>query len=401
MHLYTLDAALRREAVIDKFESLIWTERFQDDGELQLVVESSKDARKLLKSGVRCVIDKSMRVMEIDTVNDGVTDDGRKTLEVTGISLEKILKDRVAKKSRANLTTEPTWDITDKPADVLRKVFTDICVTGVLNQYDAGGAVIGGDDRIPFIQSGTLSTPGNIPEPQDPITLKIEPQDLSTFIKSQCEVFDLGYQLLRNYDQSQLYFEIYSGNDRTTGQSALSPVVFAPELDNLTNTRELMTTADEKNVAYVFNDQGFEVVYADGTDPNISGLDRKVLMVKSENLDGTPTGAQITAFLIQRGKEELAKHRPFGAFDGEIDQNSAYQYGRDYYLGDLVEVRNTDGATNKMRVTEQIFSSNADGDRSYPTLAINTFITPGSWLAWDFNQVWADLGTTEYWENQP
>jgi hypothetical protein len=52
-----------------------------------------------------------------------------------------------------------------------------------------------------------------------------------------------------------------------------------------------------------------------------------------------------------------------------------------------------------MQVSEQIFVCDGEGERSYPTLAINQFIMPGSWLAWDYNQVWIDLGATEYWAN--
>jgi hypothetical protein len=61
----------------------------------------------------------------------------------------------------------------------------------------------------------------------------------------------------------------------------------------------------------------------------------------------------------------------------------------------MVEQRNTDGVTNKMRVTEQIFVNDKEGERSYPTLSLFQFINTGSWLSWEQNQVWADL------ENNP
>ena len=53
-------------------------------------------------------------------------------------------------------------------------------------------------------------------------------------------------------------------------------------------------------------------------------------------------------------------------------------------------MRNSDGITNQMRVTEQIFVSDIQGERAYPTLAIDRFITPGSWFAWDYNQTWVN-----------
>ena len=89
--------------------------------------------------------------------------------------------------------------------------------------------------------------------------------------------------------------------------------------------------------------------------------------------------------------------------DGEIRQNSQYVYNRDYYLGDLVEMRNVDGVANQMRVTEQIFVSDKEGERTYPTLAINTFVSTGSWLSMYPGLSWVDLdtNTTDVWENQP
>jgi hypothetical protein len=173
--------------------------------------------------------------------------------------------------------------------------------------------------------------------------------------------------------------------------------VFAPDLDNLQNTTELTTISGSKNVAYVFNAQGFEEVYAVGTDPEVAGFERRVLLVSADDIEGTPTAEEISTYLIQKGKDELSKARSFSAFDGEISQDSNYTYGIDYELGDIVELRNVDGATNKMRVIEQIFVSDAEGERSYPTLAINLFITPGSWLAWDYNQVWEEVDPDLDW----
>jgi hypothetical protein len=100
--------------------------------------------------------------------------------------------------------------------------------------------------------------------------------------------------------------------------------------------------------------------------------------------------------LTQKGNDELSKARSVSAFDGEIPQSGSYRYAVDYELGDLIEMRNQDGVTNNMRITEQIFASDSTGDRSYPTLAIDSSITPGSWFAWDYNQVWANV-TTPTW----
>jgi hypothetical protein len=105
--------------------------------------------------------------------------------------------------------------------------------------------------------------------------------------------------------------------------------------------------------------------------------------------------------LTARGVQELAKNNNITAFDGEIPEFSTYRYDVDYYLGDIIEVRNEDGVVNNVRVTEQIFSQDASGEKSYPTLSSRLVITPGVWAAWDSNQEWADVPDTEHWEDLP
>jgi hypothetical protein len=326
-------------------------------------------------------------MMEIDTITDEVNADGKKILVVVGPECVRVLEDRVAKKSTANLVTDPSWVITDTPANIARTVFNTIVRAPTLSP----------NDKINGLQPGSIFSASTIPENAVPITATIEPQSVYETLKSLGEQYDFGFRLIRNFDTTQLYFDIYTGNDRTTSQTTLAPVVFAPELDNLQNTKELTTFAGVKNIAYVYNSQGYKEVAAQGVDIlTISSFERRVLFVKADDLPGTPTAPEIDAYLAQRGAEELAKNQALSAFEGETNPNSQYQYGTDYGLGDLVEVRNSDGATNRMRVTEQIFVSDGEGDRSYPTLAINLFITPGSWLAWASNQVWSDL-TIETW----
>lgn len=391
MELYTLDPLLRRAEVIDKFESLIWTERFQAYGDFQLNIFSDYRARRLLREDTYLAMNNSNYVMRVETVEDDVNSDGQKILIVKGRSMESLLLDRVAYSATTDTTTTPKWTITDVPAAVARKIFHDICVTGILDT----------NDIIPFIYEGTFLSEDTIVEPIDPITVEMDPTTVYDAIVQISQVWNLGFRILRQYDLSKLWFDIYVGSDRTTGQTLLPAVVFAPELDNLQNTKELISIENAKNVAYVYSPAGFEVVYAAGVDPEIEGLERRVLVVNATDI--TADNPDVTAALQQRGYEELAKYRTYQAFDGEISQNSQYIYGRDYNLGDVVEMRNVDGVTNNMRVTEQIFVSDKDGDRSYPTMTLNTFINTGSWLSWTSNKAWFDFDTDmdSVWGNQP
>jgi len=391
MELYTLDSLYRRIQVIDRFESLIWTERYSGWGEFELDIDSTLANRRLLPAGTRLAMNESYRVMEVETFENRTDSEGRNLLTVKGRSLEKILEDRVARGTLGDLTTTPKWSLQGLPAAIARAIFTTICVNGQLDPNDV----------IPMvIESGGLFPADTIPEPTTEILYEIDPMTVYQAIKDLCDIYDLGFRLVRNFDTGQLHWDVYSGSDRTTGQTTLPPVIFSPDLGNLQNTTELTSIASAKNVAYVFSPVGHEIVYPPDVDPDVAGFERRVLLVNATDiqLEEGEDPAVASEKMIQRGLDELAKHRSFSGFDGEVSQNSEYKYGRDYHLGDLVDQRNTDGVGNYMRVTEQIFVSDKEGERSYPTLAVSKFIQPGTWLAWDFNQVWEEL-TTEEWSD--
>lgn len=364
--------------MIDRFESMIWTERFSAWGDFELHIFSTPEMRRLLPVGTRLAMSDSYRVMQVELVENSTDGEGREMLNISGRSLEAILDDRVARNTFANLTTAPKWVIANHtPAYIARFIFNSICRDNTIFP----------DDEIPFLQTGSLFPVGTIPFPDDIITIELSLQSVYKAIKDICDAYDLGFRLVRNFDESELYFDIYAGNDRTTLQNTLAPVVFAPNLDNLTNISEVTSIGNYKNVAYVFHPNGAQVVTADGVSVEVEGFDRRVMEIDASDID-LPAGAELNTALQQRGRDELAKNRPIQAFDGELPSNSPYKYEVAYMLGDLIEMRNADGVTNQMRVTEQIFVSDAQGERSYPTLAIDRFITPGSWFAWDYNQTW-------------
>jgi hypothetical protein len=390
MEVYILDSLRRTISVVDKYESIVWTERFSAYGDFEWHLHSTLDNRSRLTAGLWLVIEVSYRVMVIETVEDTTDEEGRDILIVRGRSIEAIMLSRLARSAMSNLTATPKWSITDQPADIARKYFHDICVTGVLNAGDVIAGVT--ESRMPLLPTDTIS------EPSDTVTFEIDPMTLYDATKRICDIYLMGFRFVRHPTTWALYYDIYMGSDRTTNQTALPAVVFSTSMDNLSNTTELTSIALYKNVAYVLSPVGSETVYADDVSSSIAGFDRNVLFVVADDItSGVPATA--TAQMIQRGKEELAKYRRFTAFDGELNQNSQYRYGTDYNLGDLVEFQNEEGTSSLMKVTEQIFVSDKNGDRSYPTLVIDSFITPGSWDDYAPDGTWDAQGASLHWDD--
>lgn len=389
MEVYILDSLYRRTDVVDRYESLIWTERFSSAGDFELKLHSTLANRNRFVEGVKLAILPSYRVMIVETVEDSTDDDGQDVLTIKGPSLESVLDQRLARSAMTDTTTNPSWTLTGTPKAIATQMFHDICVTGVL---DTG-------DKIPMINEGSIFPADTIPAPTGSITYVVDPDTLYTAEKTLCDQYLMGFRLVRNSDTAQLWFDIYMGSDRTSHQFVLPAVIFSSGMENLQNTSELRSISPYKNAAYVITPVGTRIVYPDDVDPTTSGFERRVLIVKSDDITDTdPVVAQ--ALMLQAGVDALAANRKIHAFDGEISQSSQYVYGVDYNLGDLVETRNADGVSNNMQVTEHIFVSDAQGVRSYPTLAVTQFIIPGSWIALPADKIWTDF-TTERWIDLP
>jgi hypothetical protein len=163
-------------------------------------------------------------------------------------------------------------------------------------------------------------------------------------------------------------------------------------LAKLTTMHRLLTQ-DLTNITAVTTLIGTTLTTAQITDINAA-------VTTSSGYNATEDAA-LAVLLQARGLQELAKKNNITAFDGQIPQFGSYQYDLDYFLGDIVEVRNEDGIVNDVRVTEQIFSQDPSGEKSYPTLSSRLVIKPGVWASWDANQQWNDVVDTEHWADLP
>lgn len=370
MEYYTLTDTLQQNELIQGFQSIIWTERYFTPGEFQIVTKSSFNARSQFAVGTRITREGSTYVGVIDTLSDAEDQDGIRLLTITGKFMEQIFEDRAAISALADTTTVPNWVLTGTPRAIIQELFDAICVRCVISQADS----------IPFYTFGILLPTGNLIEPTDVITVTLQPQSLLSAMTQLCQQYNYGFRLVKDGEKGRLYFEIYVGNDRTTAQSIYNPVLFDPDLENLSQISLLSSTAIHKNVAYVIAANGAVIVYGPDADPSTSGSDRRVLLVSSNNSGAA--GPDLNTALQAEGQLALAQQPVIYAFDGQLPPTSNYIYGVDYNLGDKVEERNQDNDGNHMIVTEQIFASSNTGETAYPTLSLLSVIVPGSYLAW-------------------
>lgn len=402
MDIFILDTLLRQIDVVDQFVSLIWTERFAEMGDFELVTLSTSANRKRFVFDTMLTISASKRVMRVETIEETVDFDSGAVLKIKGREFVSITEQRTAVSiSPFTGLIRSSWDVHGwDPVGLIQYFFFTICLYEELSP----------DDTIPFLQEEGegLYPPGTIPIPSSGgITWEQKPASLYSAMTDVAKAYDIGFRLYKDPNASKLYFEAYTGSDRTSAQTTLPPVIFSDDMSNLQNTNEYSDNTQYYNVVrvvYIYKDETesevtiSEVVSAPEMAFSSGGFERKVkLLVVTSIPEDT---LDIPAYLQELGNQELTKSQTVSVFDGEIDQTGDYLYERDYFLGDLVEVRGNNGGAAYMRVVEQIIKEDANGISSYPSLITKTSINPGTWASWKYDIEWSAMGSEEYWSNQ-
>lgn len=102
---------------------------------------------------------------------------------------------------------------------------------------------------------------------------------------------------------------------------------------------------------------------ARSTGATYSGLSRRVLLLDAVS----DTSVSTADARNSRGLIELYQNNPTALFDGEVAQQVANGYNRDYFLGDIIKLNGEYGLSEIVRVSEFIRSADGSGEKAYPT----------------------------------
>jgi hypothetical protein len=176
-----------------------------------------------------------------------------------------------------------------------------------------------------------------------------------------------------------LGFLSYKGLDRTSTQTANPPVRFSPQMDTLAGIKELQSIASYATQVYSFapsNPDGLADALGACGSASVAGptgFDLRAMMTFEDDITTDTIGGDINtllALLNQRANLALQNNRFIKAVDGEIVPMHQFQYGRDYNLGDIIEVQGNSDIISKSRVTEYIRAQDSGGEKAYPTVAM-------------------------------
>lgn len=353
MEFLVLNAKFEAVAILDVFESFIWTDRYSKCGDFEIYTSSDRQIIATLKEDFYIWTEDSEHVMIIEN-RKIITDveEGNKLL-VSGRSLESILDRRIV------------WNQILLDGDFQSQI-KRLLTENVINPSDSNRKISN------FI----------FEETNDPyiLSLKVQVQytgdNLYEVVCKLCNSVNIGFKITLN-DNNQFVFKLYSGTDRSYDQETNPYVVFSPSFENIIDSNYYESKAGYKNVGLVAGEgEGSArriVIVGESTSKELS---RRELYVDARDISSsTSNGGSISTsaydnLLRQRGDERLNENKIIQAFDGQIESTQMYRYGEHYFMGDITQLENEYGMESKVRVTEFIRSVDKDGIDSYPTFEV-------------------------------
>lgn len=359
MKLYILDREFNSLKLVDYFTSIIWTDRYCDVGEFDIRTPVDSDILQYAKRDYYIWSSESDRLMIIEDLIITTDVVQGNQLQIRGRSLESILDRRIL------------WEQTqfnDTLENVIKKALDENIISPKID-----------DRKIPNFIFQYSNDP-------DIAALKHKEQmtgdNLLDMIKELCGMHDLGFKVTLNSD-NQFVFQIFKGIDRSFNQDTNPYVIFSPKRENIINSNYLESTLNYRNVALVagedltVGEEGKRKTLAVGSG---KGLDRRELFVdardiqsEKEGTDGEKyTDEEYDELLKKRGEKKLSERKVERLFDGEIEATQLHVYGKDFFLGDVVQIINEFGIEAVTRITEIATSVSPTETTYLPTFSVVT-----------------------------
>lgn len=387
MYIEVFNKNFERIAVCDNYESLIWTDRYNEPGDFELYFGMRKELLDIYVPDYYLMSQDSefeddntiyQTVMIIEDLKVTTDLEGGDHLIVTGRSLESLLCRRIVWKQ----TT-----LTGKLKTAVKNLMDQniiVCAKKLKKRQMTEVVWIDPTDNIfdTLVIDETQFT-GDV---------------LYDAIKDLCDQFDVGFRLKRNQNTGKFVFKLYIGTDRSYKQTKNAYVVFSPTFDNIISSDYQENKSKYCNVTLVAGEgEDPNRVTLEVGDVNSSGMDRRELYTDARDLSSViesddedeeeeedpenPEGGgeqeeehmskeEYENLLRNRGLEKLKEVEIEKIFDGQVDARQLYKYGEHFFIGDYCELEDKYGRESRVKVVEYIHSESTSGIEEYPTFKI-------------------------------
>lgn len=361
VHAY--NRSLELIGVIDDYESLIWTKRYNDVGDFVMVIpkdyQSNPLKARMVDKGLFLTIEGSDIVMRIDDKKPNTESDASNII-VSGESAESILKQRF------------TIELEDVD-EYIETVVYDVLAANISAPTDPARHISIFKDTYP---ARVYS---------DQVEAQLAIDSVYNIITPILQTNYMGFKIVK--EGQKLACRVFKGTDRSSAQEVHPVVMFSDNYDNVISSSFYTSVKGFVNVVQVIGDDEVHdqvSVWADGNDVDEegtkpTGLDRfeGVLQEIVERDNDTPSlnDAQVLAIVDTKGREYLTDHKAVDVFDGDFDIQGPFEYGVDFFMGDIVECY-MEGRYTTARVIEIVKSFSDDGITSYVTFDFVAEVDP-------------------------
>lgn len=364
-----LDKNFRNVFILDAYQSFIWTDKYQSYGDFEFYSSPTPEIIEFIQKDYYIWLRDSEHAMIVDTIELNTDIDAGDNIRITGKSLETILNRRVL--IDQSISSPSDEDLQTYIEKIFKKCF---------------GSEAEESRRIPnfIFEKNPDLDPKNFPEDKRFLaTGDFFGNDFYTIVETLCKANDLGFKVILEERMVQdvltncFVFSFYNGVDRSYDQDTNTYVAFSSNYGNLLSSAYCSSYANYKNFAYCHYEK---TTSSEGSSSSIHymkssylgsespiGLYRRETFVSGSISSDNDTNADPSSLLIQQATDALKETEITEAFDGEVDPYGQYQYGRDFLVGDIVQIADHNGYGGKTRVTAITFSSDSSGDKIYPT----------------------------------
>lgn len=336
---------------VDEYDSAIWAERHREFGDFELYGRPQKLLAQGVSTGRYLTKQGSDRVMFIQGINIGEELDEGVFVTVTGKSLESMLDRRVL------------WPPVNLNGSIAE------CVKALLET-----TFIHPEDERRRVSNFVMQ------EPTDPyltdtiMSAQFAGENVYEAIKAICEVYDLGFKIVLS--GSVMTFILYRGKDRSFQQTTNPYVIFSPDFDNLASASYSHSVESLATFTYVSGEEREDSTrITTEVDLGLTGLDRIELYVDASDVRSTDDDGNVipydeyAGYLEERGLETLAENSATEFFEASMDTHGTYVYGRDFFLGDTVQIQNEFGIGAASQVLEIVYTKDSTGETIVPTFS--------------------------------
>lgn len=227
IEIYVLDKNLNMVNIVDTYESLIWVNRYNEEGECELYTEATESNLKLFKKDYFLIRTDDKMVCRIEKIQITTDTESGNHLIITGYDIKKILNQRIDRRK---------CYLNGKAEKALRNIVTsNFAQNNSRGIRDSNGNVI-------FVVKTDRNLSGSIYD-------FIEYVNVGEFVKSKCKLHNWGYEITleESLNGKKFYFDIYKGTDRSAS------VKFSKDFDNLISTKYTFDNTAFKNTATIYS----------------------------------------------------------------------------------------------------------------------------------------------------